>query len=41
MHHAMRERTPGSSIGFTLTIVVVIAATYLILTKIAERFTRL
>lgn len=37
---AMRERTPSSGFGFLLTLIVFIAATYLILTNIVEKFPR-
>jgi hypothetical protein len=37
----MRERTPASGLGFVLTLLVVIVATILILTHIAEKFPRL
>lgn len=36
----MRERTPSSGFGFLLTLIVFIAATYLILTNIVEKFPR-
>lgn len=38
--HAMRERTPSSGVGFALTLIVVIVATVLVLTNIAEKFPR-
>lgn len=36
----MRERTPSSGFGFLLTLIVFIAATYLILTNLVEKFPR-
>jgi len=36
----MRERTPGSGIGFALTLVFAIVVTYLLLTNFAEKFRR-
>jgi len=36
----MRERHPRSGFGFALTFIVVIAATFLALTSIIERFPR-